>query len=176
MNRRFSAFGSFVWLVLSAALASCGGGEEEAAETETQPAAAAPTPPASAAPARPADDEGFPAEWRSTRQAARAAFEPCMAEIEAGAPGSACVRYSELVVIFRQAEALRLWECDHDEDAVEAACGDAPPDPVRQAEYDRAVNPGAAPVPDGEAVEDPALTEAPPEPPTPDEPGAAAEP
>lgn len=74
-----------------------------------------------------------------------------MAELAAGAPGSACVRYSELVVIFRQAEALRLWQCEQG-DSPTQECREPPADPVRQAEYDRAINPGVAIVEAGPAT------------------------
>lgn len=133
------------WLALALCLVACGDGQE-AEEADSVAAAAAPTEPdrplPPAAPAAPPDDEGLPPEWRSIRGAALQAFDPCMAEIEAGGPGPACVRYSELVVLFHQAEAFRLYEC-RDEEAAASACREPPADPVRQSEYDLAVNPTA---------------------------------
>ena len=164
------------WLVIALCLASCGGGEE-AQEAEAAAAAEAPaeptTPRAGATPAAPPDDEGFPSEWRDIRQAALEAFEPCMGEIEAGGPGAACVRYSELVVLFHQAEAFRLYEC-RGEEAGAPPCREAPADPVRQSEYDLAANPGTAPEADAGAGLTPEPSAETPE--TPDAVGGDAEP
>lgn len=146
MRPRRALLTSCCGVALAACLGACGGDEKAEGSEAAAPETAAPASPATPPPtARPADDEGFPSEWRSTRAATLAAFEPCMAELAGGAPGSACVRYSELVVIFRQAEALRLWQCEQG-DASAQGCREPPADPVRQAEYDRAINPGVASV------------------------------
>lgn len=139
------------WLALTLCLASCGGVEEtevpEAPTVADAPEVSA-TPGVGATHGSPLDDEGFPSEWRGIRRAALDALEPCMGELEAGGPGAACVRYSELTVLFHQAEAFRLHEC-RNQDVIGTACREAPADPIRQSEYDIAVNPGPAPAGDG---------------------------
>lgn len=161
MKARRALLTAYIGLAFAGCLGACGGDEKaegsEAAAPETTGPASPATPPPTVAPA---DDEGFPSEWRSIRAATLAAFEPCMAELAAGAPGSACVRYSELVVIFRQAEALRLWQCEQT-DAPTQECREPPADPVRQAEYDRVVNPGGASVEPEAAVTPDDAVEAP---------------